>query len=483
MANMTNEITGTEKEFLDVFKKLCYSRSSWEVWADLMTVIACSISNSVEQNMDRRQKREKEFEFCIKRLGSVDDAAKLLGIIVMAFQNNPVQDFLGKLYMSLELGSHWKGQFFTPYNISHMMAKLLISDSCQSEIEKKGYITINDPTCGAGGMIIAGANILRERNINYQEKVLFIGQDIDRVVGMMCYIQMSLLGCAGYVVIANTLTSPLCGSVLIPEEMEEQEFWYTPFYSMPVWSCRRAFNKMDMIFGGAGAIKIPEEKEHFYFFVFYINKQEELTMNEETVSMNSDEETVETNEPNKRSFQTGAEKLQHEEDEFIKRVSDPYKEMYKKQLDMVFSELIKKCNEDEEFNSLVLQEHKTWGRCNAYAGKKAMEITNPSQKDKDLARRGEKPIVAAISSEMMFEWIFEYYKIDDKKEAEKEASESTVKKSNIDNSANRKKSNQNISSKESKPQSVLPNKPGQEVHSQVKPKKDIEGQCSLFDLI
>lgn len=27
-------LQGTEKEFLDVFKQMCYSRSPWEVWAD-----------------------------------------------------------------------------------------------------------------------------------------------------------------------------------------------------------------------------------------------------------------------------------------------------------------------------------------------------------------------------------------------------------------------------------------------------------------
>jgi len=31
-------IQGTEKEFLDIFRTLCYSRSSWQAWTDLITV-------------------------------------------------------------------------------------------------------------------------------------------------------------------------------------------------------------------------------------------------------------------------------------------------------------------------------------------------------------------------------------------------------------------------------------------------------------
>lgn len=44
------KITGTEKEFLDTFKELCISRSSWQVWADLMAAMACTLANSVDKH-------------------------------------------------------------------------------------------------------------------------------------------------------------------------------------------------------------------------------------------------------------------------------------------------------------------------------------------------------------------------------------------------------------------------------------------------
>lgn len=37
------KIQGTEKEFIKVFQELCYSRSSWQVWADLMAAMACTL--------------------------------------------------------------------------------------------------------------------------------------------------------------------------------------------------------------------------------------------------------------------------------------------------------------------------------------------------------------------------------------------------------------------------------------------------------
>ncbi|WP_277934752.1 hypothetical protein [Parablautia intestinalis] len=54
-------ITGTEKEFLDIFRRLCYSRSSWQVWADLISAIACSLSNVTDRTPEHFETREKEY--------------------------------------------------------------------------------------------------------------------------------------------------------------------------------------------------------------------------------------------------------------------------------------------------------------------------------------------------------------------------------------------------------------------------------------
>lgn len=133
------KIQGTEKEFIKVFQELCYSRSSWQVWADLMAAMACTLANSVDKTEPRHTAREKEYAECIKRLGGVEKPAKCFAIVVEALERNPDQDFLGKLYMSLELGNHWKGQFFTPYNVCECMASITINDNVQT-LEKQEWI-------------------------------------------------------------------------------------------------------------------------------------------------------------------------------------------------------------------------------------------------------------------------------------------------------------------------------------------------------
>lgn len=256
-----DKVQGTEKEFLEIFRKMRYSRNDWQVWADLMTAIACSLANAVDRTEPVYSNREAEYKSCIERLGGVELPAKCFAIIVEALERNPDQDFLGKLYMNLELGNRWKGQFFTPYDVCRCMADITVNDNLQ-KIQEQEWVSVNDPACGAGATLIAAANTFRRNKINYQTHVLFAANDIDRVAAHMCYIQLSLIGCAGYVAVANTISNPVTGNILIPDQKEGQEFWFTPFYFRNEWHTRRQI----LFFKKFIRLTEPlEEKITFYF--------------------------------------------------------------------------------------------------------------------------------------------------------------------------------------------------------------------------
>jgi type I restriction-modification system DNA methylase subunit len=189
-----------EKEFEKIMDKLTYNRMKWEVWADLITMMATSISNALDPDSARRQRREKEYQGCLKRCGGVELPAKAFGVVVDALEANPDQDFLGSLYMRFELGSHWHGQFFTPYNICQLMAKTVNFSDLP--------ITANEPTCGAGGNIIALAEAMRDAGINYQHNLFVVCQDIDIKAVYMAFVQMSLYGIPAIVYQSDTLLDP-----------------------------------------------------------------------------------------------------------------------------------------------------------------------------------------------------------------------------------------------------------------------------------
>ena len=265
-------IQGTKQEFLKIFREMCYSRSTWQVWADLISMIACTLANSTDPDKEgaRYLEREREYRQCAERLGGVDKPALCMSVIVEALERNPEQDFLGELFMELELGNHWKGQFFTPYCICKAMSKIVVGD-VDKQIEQSGYISVCDPACGAGATLIAAVSEMKRSKFNFQNHVLFVGQDIDRVAGMMCYIQLSLLGCAGYICIGDTLTNPMAGHVLFPQERGGQEMWVMPMFRIGVWQWRRMF----FLLGKTGRDTNKEKgREGFYMFFDFNDKEE-----------------------------------------------------------------------------------------------------------------------------------------------------------------------------------------------------------------
>ena len=225
-----------QKEFSKDFDILCRTRARWEVWSDFVHLAAYAISNAVDDV--HREHREAEYLKIAKRYtgAEMEAVSRLLSTTVLALEKNPDQDFLGDLYMQLELGNSHAGQFFTPYHVGKMMAQINVDDA-MSGVERDGYISVNDCCVGGGALLIAFANACKEKGLNYQQSVLFVAQDIDHTVGMMAYIQLSLMGCPGYVVIGNSLTEPLTGNPLIAPM--NRETYVTPFYCADVWHMRR----------------------------------------------------------------------------------------------------------------------------------------------------------------------------------------------------------------------------------------------------
>lgn len=241
---MSKGLTGLDlhqKRFIDHFQNLCHRHQSWQVWSDFILMSACAISNRFDQA--NFEGREKMYMDRITRYDKKEQQVfpELLAAIVEALDANPEQDFLGNLFMQLELGSHWKGQFFTPYSLCRMMGEMQVGD-LERLIDRKGFVTVNDPACGAGATLIGFANAARAKGVNYQDQVQFIAQDIDQTAALMCYIQLALLGCPGYVVIGDTLSHP------VPKD--RSCIWYTPLYFSEVWHMRRVVERMDKFLGG-----------------------------------------------------------------------------------------------------------------------------------------------------------------------------------------------------------------------------------------
>ena len=248
--------TGQEhrRELAKLMREASYSHAVWQIWDDLMYFVAAALA----QPMKWVQAREDEY---LRRIGhydkkTIDLFTQMFAEIVLAFEQEGFVDVLGDMYMQLELFNRWKGQYFTPSHICDFMAK--ITDNNLSElVEKQGYISVNDPCCGGGAMLMAFAKNAQEQGIHYQRDVLYVGQDIDPVVARMCYISMSLLGLGGYVIIGNSLTHP-------PTEpmTADYEIWFTPMYFVHGFQWRWQRNEPIHADGGVTPAQDEETGAH-----------------------------------------------------------------------------------------------------------------------------------------------------------------------------------------------------------------------------
>ncbi len=171
----------------------------------------------------------------------IDTFPKILGEVVMALEAAP-QDILGAVFHELGLHNTARGQFFTPYELCRMMARINVgtADDLQAIIDKRGYITAQEPAVGAGATIIALAEAIQDLGINYQQHLHVTAIDVDPRAVHMAYIQFSLMHIPAEIIVGDTL------------RMEFRESWFTPAHVMGLWSGRLAADQ------AAARIAVPE---------------------------------------------------------------------------------------------------------------------------------------------------------------------------------------------------------------------------------
>ena len=157
----------------------------------------------------------------------------------VVYDDGKFSDNLGELFMRRNLGNKNTGQFFTPYHISEFMACATLDESLFKEkAEKDDILTISDPCCGGGGLLIAALDVLKNLGINYARNCFIDCGDIDIRCILMTYLQLSLAGVPAIVKHQNALTREFWGA------------WYTPAYLFQ-------YPKFGTVLSGTEKIRMP----------------------------------------------------------------------------------------------------------------------------------------------------------------------------------------------------------------------------------
>lgn len=208
------------QEMLKLVDKFSSRHHIHEILSDCFECWAICISNLVDRT--QYEKREKRYLDIVKKYDKhdLDLMSELFALVWVTLTKMPEDgfgDYLGELYMASDTSNKKAGQFFTPYSVSKLSAELTLkgSDNLKNDI-----ITLYEPACGSGGMILAAMDTLQnDCDINYTAHSFTVAGDIDSRCVHACYIQLSLAGVPAIVEQRNALTMELTG-----------EIWKTPAY-------------------------------------------------------------------------------------------------------------------------------------------------------------------------------------------------------------------------------------------------------------
>lgn len=222
----------------DIIERLARKYDPWRVWSDFVEVSAIVLARLDLKAFEAREKRYLNIvgRYTRDELDAFCQAFANLGLAFDAcFSPRPgnadlpfgvsLRDVLGQLYMQLELGNKHLAQFFTPYEVSRLNAALVMHDAPQ-RVQRQGFIKALEPACGAGGMVIAMADVLAGQGLNYQKALHVTAIDVSATCAHMTFVQCALLHIPALIVNGNFLSGQVHG------------LWPTPAHILGRWSWR-----------------------------------------------------------------------------------------------------------------------------------------------------------------------------------------------------------------------------------------------------
>lgn len=208
-------------DFRTILKSLSHGHDTHRVFEGFVCLAACAVA---------AQTREAEYLDEAKRWNrdELNLFSQALGALVVEMEKHAFEDLIGGYYMEFALsdkGRQWNGEFHTPKAICDLMARLIVGDVSSLPVE--GPITVCEPACGAGAMILSVAELCPPE---VRRRLLVTAIDISRTACHMTFINTTLWGIPTRVIHGNTIS------------MECWSAWSNIHYLMP-WVALALTNK------------------------------------------------------------------------------------------------------------------------------------------------------------------------------------------------------------------------------------------------
>lgn len=196
-----------EKEFIAHLKQYEPSKGLAEKFRDFCELAYCAYAKPMAEP-ERQEELEARYMQIVNTYRDKEAIRSYPRLIAMIFKGVQSGDFLGSVAAEIGALNSEQGQFFTLYHVSRLMAEMTIGEH-EPRIEEKGYITMQEPAAGAGGMILATAHVLQNRGHDPSNCLFVSAIDINSLCYWMSYLQLTLAGIPAQVYRGNSLSQEM----------------------------------------------------------------------------------------------------------------------------------------------------------------------------------------------------------------------------------------------------------------------------------
>ena len=185
-------------DFRKILERLSHRHDTRRIFDAFVRFAACAVAT---------QTREAEYLEEAKRweASELDTFAEALAALIIEMEASPFEDIIGGYYIEFALsskGQQWNGEFHTPKTICDMIARIVVGD--MSSLPADGPITLCEPACGAGAMILSFAEACSPE---VRRRLRVTAIDINRTACDMTFINTTLWGIPTRVIHGNTLSN------------------------------------------------------------------------------------------------------------------------------------------------------------------------------------------------------------------------------------------------------------------------------------
>jgi len=196
-----------KKDFIKVLESIDRSKHRQDNFRNFCEMAYCAIAKRTQTDTDKADALEDRYMEIVGTYQNKDDVRimpELMGLTTQAVLNARC-DFLGEIAADISALDTKNGQFFTPYDVAKLMAKMQMPD-IPKLIEDKGFFSLSDPAAGAGCMLLVAADCVEEAGYNPMDCMSVHATELNRTTYHMLYVQLSLRGIAAQVIHGNSLS-------------------------------------------------------------------------------------------------------------------------------------------------------------------------------------------------------------------------------------------------------------------------------------